>query len=82
MPSSVLYPHQVRALEKLYDVIQGEQGAGAYIAHSPGMGKTLTALTYARMVEAKRVLVLTNLTGTGVWRAETRTWWPQAEPLV
>src|SRR2546422_1888865 len=82
MPSSVLYPHQVRALEKLYAFIPEGKFKGGYIAHSPGMGKTLTALTYARMVEAKRVLVLTNLTGTGVWRAETEKWWPQARAHV
>jgi SNF2 family DNA or RNA helicase len=44
----------------------------------PGMGKTLATLTEAKLLQAQRVLVVTNVAGLGVWAREIQKWTPGA----
>jgi SNF2 family DNA or RNA helicase len=75
-PSTALFPHQMDAIKFCLPVLQ--TSGGAYVQHSPGMGKTLTAIVLARLLKAEKVLVITTKAGLGVWRAEVRRWWPDA----
>jgi SNF2 family DNA or RNA helicase len=49
---------------------------GFYEIHDPGMGKTLDAITLARLLKVKRILVACPVAALGVWERELRKWWP------
>jgi len=58
-----LYDHQRRALDKL-------PASGGYLAFEQGLGKTLTAIAYARKHGYHRVLVVAPAVALGVWERE------------
>lgn len=58
-----LYAHQQRALEKL-------PSTGGYLAFEQGLGKTLTAIAYAKRWNYGRVLVIAPAIALGVWQRE------------
>jgi SNF2 family DNA or RNA helicase len=58
-----LYSHQRRALRKL-------PSTGGYLAFEQGLGKTVTAITYAQRQGATRVLVVAPAVALGVWANE------------
>lgn len=67
-----LYPHQVEGLRRAC-----HPNYGFYFAWQPGMGKTLGAITYARLMHASHIFIVTTKTGLGVWRAQLDKWWPE-----
>jgi SNF2 family DNA or RNA helicase len=73
-----LRDHQVAAIQKALPVLR--QQGGFYLDMGVGSGKTLTAITLARLLEAKRVLVVVGpVVALGVWRNELAKWWPDAD---
>lgn len=48
---------------------------GFYIQHDPGMGKTLTLITLARLLKVRRIVVVCPPVAFGVWRREVAKWW-------
>lgn len=75
-----LFPNQHDAAMKLVPVLR--QTRGAYVAHDPGTGKTLTAILIARLLRVEKVAVLTTLSGTGVWERELDKFWPNCDAEV
>jgi SNF2 family DNA or RNA helicase len=55
---------------------------GFYYAHDVGIGKTVTAIATARLLGARRVLIVTTVNGVGVWQQHLRTWWPEVAVSV
>jgi SWI/SNF-related matrix-associated actin-dependent regulator 1 of chromatin subfamily A len=49
----------------------------AILADEPGLGKTAQALTAARELGVKRVLVVGPKTSAGVWDQESKIWYPE-----
>lgn len=73
----LLRPHQYEAVAHLLPALQTYDGA--YLAHSPGCGKTLTTITLAKLLGAKRIVVVVGpVNALGVWRLELQKWWPGA----
>ncbi len=60
-----LYKHQQRALEKL-------PPSGGYLAFEQGLGKTLTAIEYAKQHSYWKVLVVAPSIALGVWERELK----------
>lgn len=57
-----------------------EKYGGFYLSWGVGSGKSLGAIAIARMLGARRILVVTGpLVAVGVWRQELAKWWPEVE---
>jgi SNF2 family DNA or RNA helicase len=73
-----LYPFQKDAvrylLENPYD------HPGVLLALSPGLGKTVVALTAAAMLDMQRVLIISPLSLLSVWEWEAAKWFGKASP--
>lgn len=75
-----LYDHQRDGVKRAVEVLQKTRGY--YLIWDPGLGKTLAAILIARLLECERVLVVSPVVAVGVWTAEIRKWWPEADVLV
>lgn len=82
--SSSLRPHQEEAVQFLYKSIQGVQhcyGNGAILAHSMGLGKTLTAIalchSMVRQHLLETVLIACPASLVKNWRNEFDKWLPK-----
>jgi tRNA A37 threonylcarbamoyladenosine synthetase subunit TsaC/SUA5/YrdC len=75
-----LYPHQIDGMTRAVQVMQ--ETGGYYLNWDPGQGKTLGAIGIARILKAKRVLVLGPVVSLGVWEREVQKWWPGAYAMV
>lgn len=69
-----LYPHQVAGIRKALPVLQNT--GGFYLLHDPGLGKTLTALVTAKALGVRRILVVCQAVGLGVWTRAVKRWLP------
>lgn len=71
-----LYLHQKAGIaEAIAAYRRGEHGH--YLAHDPGLGKSLSAILVARLLDARRIFIVTTKAGLGVWRNEFERWWPE-----
>jgi SNF2 family DNA or RNA helicase len=75
-----LYPHQIDGMTRAVQVMQ--ETGGYYLNWDPGQGKTLGAIGIARILKAKRILVLGPVVSLGVWEREVQKWWPGAYAMV
>lgn len=75
---SVTYrPTQKAGIAAAYAALKsGERGY--LLWHDPGLGKSLSTLTLAKLLGAQRVLLITNVAGLGVWAREIQKWTPGA----
>lgn len=74
------FPHQVSGVQRTLGILQ--QYRGAYMRWRVGTGKTRGALGVAKMLKARKVLVIGPLVTVGVWKDETAKWWPLASCQV
>lgn len=77
--SPTLWDHQMEAIAKALPVLK-EHG-GFYLAHDVGTGKTLTAMTLAKLLHAPTVLVICDKNAVAVWARHERQWWSGQDPL-
>jgi hypothetical protein len=70
-----LYPYQARMLGAL-------EGGATLLAAQPGAGKTRVAIEFAKLLEARVVVVYCPAIAQGVWQSEVATWWPEAQALL
>lgn len=74
-------PTQKAGIAAAYAALKsGERGY--LLWHDPGLGKTLSTITLAKLLEAKSVLVITNVAGLGVWAREIQKWTPGAGYVI
>jgi SNF2 family DNA or RNA helicase len=66
--------YQVDAINAALPVLK--RVGGFYIQHDPGMGKTLTALCIARLLQVERIAIICQPAGVGVWRRACERWLP------
>jgi SNF2 family DNA or RNA helicase len=69
-----LYPFQQEAVTQL--VMNPWDHPGCLLALSPGLGKTVVALTAAGILQLPRVLIIAPLSLLNVWRLEKAKWFP------
>lgn len=67
------FPHQIKGAAWAASRLHTPDG-GAYLCHAVGTGKTRTALAVARVLKARRVLVLAPPVALGVWEREAKKW--------
>lgn len=80
---------ELETWEKLYNyqkltvsyLMKNPHGAGLGVL-TPGLGKTAIAVTAARLLGYRRVLVLTLPTLGPAWISELSAWWPQDTPGI
>jgi len=65
-----LTDYQVRGIDRLIS----SELPGMLLNFSPGLGKTVTALVAAQMLEAQRVLIITPRTLTSTWIDQAQKW--------
>eukprot|EP00759_Apiculatamorpha_spiralis_P033723 PhF_6_TR34984/c0_g2_i1/m.50826 len=74
--NKTLKPHQKRGVEFLWkNVVQ--QGSGAVLAHSMGIGKTLTVITFLQLMCTTRItkcIVLAPKSVLCTWKEEMEQW--------
>lgn len=78
MPNPLMR-HQMHAVARAHTVLVNEDQHGFYLDHGVGTGKSLTAITIARLLGARKVLVLVGpVIAKNVWQSELQKWWPNA----
>lgn len=87
--NSIFIPVEI---DRIHDLLEHQKlGAGflagrnrAMLVMSPGLGKTLTAITAVKYLKFERVLVIAPLTLLSVWQEEIAKWLPgvRAERLT
>lgn len=70
-----LREYQTDAVSQGYHVVR--DAGGFYIQHPPGMGKSLSAITLARLLKVGRVVIVCPPVAIGVWKREINKWWPE-----
>lgn len=76
-----LYEHQKQGIVTALTHMKAG-GRGFYYAHDPGLGKTLSAIMTARLLGAKKIVVLCPKVALFVWRRQVMQWYPQAIVFV
>lgn len=71
-----LYAHQQEGVRAAVTALRTYKGF--YLAHDPGMGKSLEALLIAYLRRAKTIVIIGPPVSLGVWRNEIQLWFPTA----
>lgn len=76
-----LYDHQRAGIMAALTHLRGE-GRGYYLAHEPGLGKTLSSICIARLLGARKIVVISPKVALYVWSRQQAQWWPEAETHI
>lgn len=74
---SALFPYQAAAVEAIL-----RSSKVSYLALEAGLGKSAVALTFARKLRCRRVLIACPLSVAFVWKREIKRWWPGAPDVT
>jgi len=70
-----LWEHQKRGIAFMLN-LKNKGKRGGYLAFDMGTGKTLTSLSFARIIDSKRTLVVCPKAVISTWEREARRWFP------
>jgi SNF2 family DNA or RNA helicase len=77
-----LWEHQRRGIVFLLKLMTKGK-TGGYLAFDMGTGKTLTSLSFARLIRSKRTLVVCPKAVIPTWEKEAKRWFPDYfDPIV